>query len=458
MEPKVVIRFGSHAEKEYLLKTLKFLDGLIIGANLIEATPAATASLIVKAGGKKLSTPYYIDPMTYAFGTYTQRETGRVRADLDWIKSDQKIPGTKRMKRDFKSSYRQLAETFGGLFDAAVKAGRAVAPRDFATDKIVTDTCRSVVNYQLTRIPAEFKKDPEFGEYADDMPAPAAVFAPYFYIEPRDSDAWIDVNLKLATATVRVSPEVPVHGILCVDRSYLLDARFIELIKQALPETGVSAVWLWFSCLQEDAASLEELTAFRQLVESLSGKMDVFNLHGGFFSLALANVGLSGISHGIGYGEQKDVIPVIGQSIPTVRYYLPDIYKRVGVGEVERCFDALDIKQPSDFHEQICSCIVCKGVVSQNVTEFSEFGEIHRSRPVAKRPAQTPAAAKRCRFHFVLNRIRERDEQKTRTLAQTREGMQQALAKWAAQPSMAGHTKHLERWIAALKAQQHRRA
>lgn len=452
MDPKIIIRLGSHAEKEYLLKTIKFLDGFIIGANLIEATPAATASLIIKAGGKKLSTPYYIDPMTYAFGTYIQRETGRVRADLDWIKSDQKILGTKRMKRDFKRSYQQLARTFGGLFDAAVQTGRAIVPKDFGTDKIIADTCESVVEYQLTRIPKEFKKDPEFGQYADELPAPAAVLAPYFYVEPNDSTAWIDVNLKLAAATVKLSPRVPVHVIICVDRSYLSDAQFLGFIKDALPQTGVSAVWFWFSRFEENSASLEELATFRGLVESLSKKIAVFNLHGGFFSLALSSLGLSGISHGIGYGEQKDVIPVIGQSIPTVRYYLPDVYKRVGVPDVERCFAALGIKQPSDFHEQICSCIVCNGVVSQSVAEFAAFGEMLRSRPVAKRLAQTPAAAKRCRFHFLLNRIRERDEQKTKTLDQATARMQEALIKWGEQPSLADETRHLKRWIEALKA------
>ena len=45
---------------------------------------------------------------------------------------------------------------------------------------------------------------------------------------------------------------------------------------------------------------------------------------------------MSGISHGVGYGEQKDVIPVIGQSTPTVCYYLPDLKRRLGVPQIER--------------------------------------------------------------------------------------------------------------------------
>lgn len=450
MDPKIIIRYGSHAEKEYLLKTIKFLDGLIVGANLIESTPAATASLISKAGGKKLVTPYYIDPMTYAFGTYTSRETGRVRADLDWIKSDQKVVGTKQKKRDFKSSYRELSSAYGGVFQVAIQAGRAITPKELAPGQTVIDTCKAVVDYQLMRISDEFKKDPEFGQYADDLPGPAAVFAPYFYVEPSDASAWLNVNLKLAAATASLSPGAPVHAVICVDRSYLLRRDFLELIKDALPKTGIDAVWFWFSRFTEDGASLGELTGFRGIVEALSPEIDVYNLHGGVFSLALSRHGLAGISHGIGYGEQKDVIPVIGQSIPTVRYYLPDIHKRVGVPDVERCFDALGVREPAEFYAQICNCIVCKGVVSRSVADFSAFGEMHRSTPVAKRLAQTPAAAKRCRFHFLLNRIRERDEQKIKTLEETTRAMALALQKWRAQPSLEEETGHLALWIKAL--------
>ena len=63
-KPQLIIRMGSHAEKDYILKLGKQFDGIIIGANIVEATAGATASLV----GQKLKIPYYIDPMTYVFG------------------------------------------------------------------------------------------------------------------------------------------------------------------------------------------------------------------------------------------------------------------------------------------------------------------------------------------------------------------------------------------------------
>lgn len=112
-EPRVILRLGSHSEKEYVEKTIKQFDGVMVGANLLQATPGATASLLFKLN-KQARRPYYVDPMTYAFGAYVDPETGRVRTDLDWIKSDQKVRGKKgHIKRDFKSSYRKLADAFG---------------------------------------------------------------------------------------------------------------------------------------------------------------------------------------------------------------------------------------------------------------------------------------------------------------------------------------------------------
>jgi len=65
--------------------------------------------------------------------------------------------------------------------------------------------------------------------------------------------------------------------------------------------------------------------------------------------------------------------------------------------------------------------------------------------------AQTPAAAKRCRFHFLLCRIRERDWMKTATVAQIVAKLQSGKSKWGTQPTMAGKIDYLDRWIVALK-------
>jgi len=175
-------------------------------------------------------------------------------------------------------------------------------------------------------------------------------------------------------------------------------------------------------------------------------------MHGGFFSLALSKYGMSGISHGVGYGEQKDVVPVIGQAIPMVRFYVPELHRRLGVPDIEHCFRALRIKDPDDFYEQICDCTICRGVVSNNVSQFRLFGEMQPPKPGKMRGTQTPAAAKRCRFHFLLTRIRERDWVGKASHSEIVESLREASSKWSEQPTVRRYCAHLEAWESALES------
>jgi len=431
VDPKVIIRMGSHAEKDYIEKTARYLDGIIVGANLFEATPGATATLL----GKRLNKPYYIDPMTYAYGR-----------NLDLIKS----PQGKTRELDFKRSYKNLSEKLSQPFTSALRKNSRVTPKDFEGGLKTEKCCQAVMEYQLNRIKEKFDEDPEYKEYASDIPNPAAIYAPYFYIEPNNHDAWLDLVLLLAGVSAGLKYDVPVHAIICTDQPMLDYPNFLSKLKSELPRTGVEGVWFWFSDFDELTSDVERLKAFRSLVEDVSKEIKVYNLHGGYFSLSLCKYGLSGVSHGVGYGEQKSVVPVVGAATPTVRYHLPDFHKRLGVPAIQRCFDSLGIKTPDDFHEKICGCVVCKGVVSKDLAEFRLFGDMAYSTPISKRLAQTPAAAKRCRFHFLMNRIRERDELKEKNVEGILAELDAVEEKWSGQVSVKDDMTHLSRWRQAL--------
>lgn len=449
--PQLVLRLGTHAEKDYVEKVAQFLDGIIFGANLLESTPGATSSLVVALSGAKHRLPYYIDPMTYAYGTYVDVSTGELRDDLDWIKSDQKVKGEKgKTERLFKRSYIRLCEEFGSVFSTSINKSRALVTTQFSGTFDVAPLVGSVLDYQLTRIKREFEADPEFREYADKVPSPAALIAPYFYCEPSDANEWLSLNLRLANAASKRGAPVPIHAIVCAHVGHLLDAAFMGRLLDEIPKTGVAGVWLWFSRFAEDDASLPHLLSFRKLVEGLSkAGLQVFNLHGGFFSLALSKFGLAGVSHGIGYGEQKDVVPVIGQSIPTVRYYLPALHKRLGVPDIERAFDRMGVKTVADFHTKVCDCAVCKGLVVKSPADFQLFGETQPSASL-KRAVQTPQAARRCRFHFLISRIRERNQMPSLSVSAIQAQLDVGVEGWGAQPSLQANAKHLMRWRAAL--------
>lgn len=452
--PEVILRLGSHAEKEYFLKTVPHWGGLLVGANLLEAAPGATASLVLKFAGAKYEVPYYIDPMTYAFGTHV--ENGVTRTDLDWIKSDQKVKaltvdGTphKIVERRYKRSYRSLAEEFGGRVLEAIGNDIGIGglePREMKA------LCEAVVHYQVNRVRREFEIDPEYKEIADAIPSPAAVFAPYFYIDPDRVVDGLTLFTQCAASAVDVGSSVPIHAILCTDVSVLSRPDLLDAAAARIVDSGVTGVWLWFSGFYEEKAEHGQLGNLRAFVESLREKVRVYNMHGGYFSLSLSRFGLNGISHGIGYGEQKDVIPVIGQSTPTVRYYLPDLRRRLGVPQIERALTGIGVVSAADFYDKVCDCAICRGVIQSDIKQFSEFGALHYSTENSRRLAQTPAAARRCRFHFLLSRLRERDAVALRSAAEIADDLREARERWMSQPSTKGVVDHLARWEAVLRA------
>jgi hypothetical protein len=445
----VILRLGSHSEKEYIEKTIRQFDGVMVGANLLQATPGATASLIFKLN-KQAGCPYYVDPMTYAFGTYVDPDTGRVRSDLDWIKSDQKIKGQKgSFKRDFKSSYRKLADTFGLPFSTAVNRSKAIEPADFNSDQVVESTCRSVLSFQADLLRDVFREDPETAIFADQLPRPAALLAPYFYIEQSRINDWITLNRRLASTSTAVRNDIPIHLVICGHRDLLSNNAQSRTIIDGLKECNPAGVWLWFSRFDEHGASLEELRALRNWVEELSPQMPVFNMHGSYFSLALSKLGMTGIAHGVGYGEQKDVVPVIGQSTPTVQYYVRSLHAKFSVPQITRCFTALGITTPDQFFKIICDCVICKNIIGKDLNSFSQFGEIHYSRPSSKRASQTPAAAKRCRYHFLLNRAKERDYIRATSLKAIADNCNATADQWR-KTILANSIGHLRTWAEVL--------
>ena len=166
--------------------------------------------------------------------------------------------------------------------------------------------------------------------------------------------------------------------------------------------------------------------------------------------MALSGLGMTGTAHGVGYGEQKDVVPVIGQSTPTVQYYVRALHSKYSVPQIQRCYSRLGIRTPEDFSSKICDCTICTHIVGRDLDEFSQFGEIHYSRPNSKRAAQTPAAAKRCRYHFLLNRAKERDRVAKQTLEEIAVDCLASAGLWS-KTIIGPATEHLKLWAEVLR-------
>jgi hypothetical protein len=438
---EVFLRLGSHAEKQYVIKTFHLFHGVLVGANLLESTPGATVSFALKVIGKEKA--FAIDPMTYTFGM-----------NLDYIKSEtiDRTKGKKTTKFSLKKSFVKLAEEFGSPVSDAVEEDRPVKPDDFDGDT-TEPFCESIYAYQTGRMRTYWDADVQLQEF--ECPSPSFVFAPYLYIPYQQAGwrEWRDLNLKLASTFAGLDGEIEKHGVICIDQKILDDsARWLGICK-AFIETGLPAFWLWLSPLNEEKISDSRLQALAEGVEAFEdADRKLYNMHGGYLSALLSKRGLTGFSHGVGYGESKDVVPVVGVVVPTVNYHYPPLHIRTSIIDVERALSELEILDADDFHEKVCDCTVCKGVIAGDLKNLRQFGEFIL-KIGNQRESQTPDSAKKCRLHFLLARRKEIDHVSELAAEDLKRELQDSAAEYADLPfylTLQAKGRHLKTWAKIL--------
>ena len=440
---EVFLRLGSHAEKQYVIKTFRLFHGILVGANLLESTPGATVSFALNVLGKGRA--FAIDPMTYTFGM-----------DLDFIKSEtiDRSKGKKTTKFGLKKSFAKLAKEYGTPVSDAVQKDRPVKPDDF-DDRTIEAFCESIYDYQTGRMRTLFDADVQLQEFSDHCPDPTFVFAPYFFI-PYDAAGWRewrDLNLKLATCFNELDGDVEKHGVICIDQKILDDRdRWLRICRSFI-ETGLPSFWLWMSPLNEEKISESRLRALTDGIETFNDAgRRVYNMHGGYLSALLSKRGMTGFSHGVGYGESKDVVPVIGVIVPVVNYHYPPLHIRVGIAEIERALSDLGISDADDFHAKVCDCTVCKGVLAGDLKNLRQFGELVLKVGNFKK-SQTPDSAKKCRLHFILARRKEIDHVSDLTPEELKQELKDTAAEYAALPgylTLQSKGRHLTTWAKIL--------
>jgi hypothetical protein len=440
---EVFLRLGSHSEKQYVIKTFHLFSGVLVGANLLESTPGATVSFALNVLGKGKS--FAIDPMTYTFGM-----------DLDYIKSEtiDRTKGKKTTKFALKRSFAKLAEEYGSPVSDAVEEDREVTPKDF-DDDTTGPFCESIYAYQVGRMRTYFNEDVQLQEFSPECPDPSLVFAPYFYIPYPHAGwrEWRDLNLKLAREFAELDGEVEKNGVICIDYSVLDDAARWLRVCQKFIDTGLPSFWLWLSRLNEDKINESRLAALTEGIEAFgTAGRKVYNMHGGYLSALLSKRGLTGFSHGVGYGESKDVVPVIGVVVPTVNYHYPPLHIRTSIIDVERALSELEIFDADDFHTKVCDCTVCKGVLAGDLKNLRQFGEF-TLKVGRQRESQTPDSAKKCRLHFLLARRKEIDHVAELTAADLKQELRDTGKEYADLPgylTLQGKARHLSTWAKAL--------
>lgn len=363
------MRIGTHAEADFFRKLPQAFDVLMINANLLAGTPAASAAFI-----HGLEKPYIIDPFTHAFPLPPR-----------YLRSKQKNrTATAAPKRTFvelgSRYFPELGEFVGE---------RSVIPENIDAGALAT----RVLDYQNNWYMDIIGNDTFLLEGG--MLTPNIIIAPYFVME--GSLSWLPVNVACAKAARAIEPSSAI--VVAVTLSLL--RSFKTEIVEAYKDLGSGTAFLWIESFDEDTANAEDLALYCTFISELcKAKIEPINLFGGFFSCIAADYGLSGFVHGLVYGENKAFAPVLGGGQPPPRYYFKPLHVAQNVLESQSLLVSVD---SDTYQDKVCDCAICRRVVgmASPALAMSKFAEVNDQNKF------TPTAYALCRFHFMLAR---RDE------------------------------------------------
>ena len=430
-------RLGSHAEKDVFARAAGLFDGVALNANLVEGTPAACFGLLWRLGkitGISAPKPFVVDPMTYAFGLPDHL----LRSD----QIDRRTGGTEsRPRRTFVG----LAARYGAPFEH--RAGReTLLPSHFRDSGVIESVTAAVLRYQMSRLEDQRSDDDDVVPRDAPPTFPVVAIPPYFCIANLGDDGWLPLNVRFAQAALKQSCPVPIYPVVCLDRSLLQDQTAMEAIAAQYQTLDCQGVFVWVSGLPEYEIGPFELKHLANLHASLAeGNRDVLGYFSGALGLAL---GFTGVVHGIGYGESRDVIPVLGGGPVRARFYFPPLRRFLPFRHARELVRHLTVEQ---YRDAVCRCDVCEELIVNSVAEdFHIYGEMEtRGVPPDTYEIQITRSIEASRLHFATNRYRELDTIRTRGRAALLEELALAADRYRASLGSQA-VRHLEVWCEGL--------
>lgn len=416
--PIHILRYGTVAEKIHLEKAISAYDYLSINGNSAAYVSSAISKFIVEKFFSKPDKGYFIDPITYAF-------QGNI--NLLWAKS--KATGEENIKK----SVKKLIDAYG--FPATKVNNKVpVNVSDFNDEEIMKSFCHNVLSFQYDLVYDHISEN-DLQKYLDyiapdqskNIPQlrPKFIIAPYFYLDTEDLffEEWIKLNAKFLRLSILESKNkfsnIDVFGQIVISKSVLLDHNAMKKIANLYRNIDCAGFTIWVDDLNEHEASEKELLGLVQFLKEMKAvnTKPIYNMYGGYFSVLLNHKEislLSGVSHGLEYGESRKVYP-IGGGIPVSKYYYYPLHQRM---DFTKAFYLLEHANIVDLHQenwgttdkyysQICSCGQCKKIMKTEMINFvefesKEFYEIKRNEQVLRRKKASSDTKQNCLYHYLL--------------------------------------------------------
>ena len=410
-----ILRYGTVAEKVHLEKAFSAFDYLSINGNTAAYVANAIAKFIVDKFFSNKEKGYFIDPITYAFQN---------KIELLFTKSK----GTNEYS--IKKSIVKLIEIYN-LSLNRIEQRIPLIPSDFEGSIDKDGFVQRVLSFQYDLVYKHIQER-DLQKYLDyvapgqseNIPQlrPKFLIAPYFYIDQQSPfwKNWLSLNAEFVSLSVAKAAQefnsIPVFAQIVINKSILLDSSALQVVIDTYSATECSGYTIWVDDLNEHTATIEELKGFVSLLKGLKHK-PVYNMYGGYFSILLTHKSLnllSGVSHGLEYGESRMVYPV-GGGIPVSKYYYLPLHQRL---DFTKAFYLLEYAKVLNTEEDnwgdsekyfadICRCSQCKKIIGKEMINFMEFEskdyyEIHRNNQVLRRKKASSDTKQNCLYHYLL--------------------------------------------------------
>jgi hypothetical protein len=416
-----ILRYGTVAEKTYLEKAINTYDYLVINGNSAAYVSRAIAKFVVEKFFSKPEKGFFIDPITYAFQHNTKL--------LKTLSSD----GSYMLKKSIK----KLVEEYGPPVNK-VEADTDIKPSDFSEARIKNDFCYRVLKFQYYIINDYINNNDleKYLRYATGMNSnfikqfyPKLLIAPYFYLNPNSADFeyWLDLNIQfIELSTKKFSSDFgnsPIFGQIVLNKNVLQDNVVMQKIANAYNQCTCIGFTVWVDGFDEHEEDLNTLNGFIEFLQLLK-KQPVYSMYGGFFSVLLTHrsIGLlDGVSHGMEYGEHREVYPV-GGGLPVSKYYYMPLHQRKDFTKAFLLLEHNNIldRTLSDwgnadkYYAEICKCPRCREIIEDAMINFVKFEsdqhyEVKRKNGITRRKKASPKTKENCLYHYLLCKMTEFD-------------------------------------------------
>ncbi len=400
------LRYGIAADKKYLTEYIDNYGNLILNAKTVAFSGKQLFLFLHNIRGK---VDFIIDPETHIF-----------QHDRSCLESTTK---NNKGRNVIRKSIKSLIDAYGAPVDKLLQRRNVLSPKHFE-GKIIP-FCKKVIDFQIDTVKKQ-ESESEVSEYFkflkekkrihNDSITPSYAIAPYFYLFGPDYQDWLELNLEFINNSIIYTRKrkFQLAAQLVLHQDILTDQNKTDLIIKKYNALNLERIFLWIDSFSEHESSESTLESFVNLIKNL--KSSIVILYGGYFSIILNKTGicsnLDGVSHGIGFGEERSVVPV-GGGVPAAKFYLRGLHKRLIFRNALQSIKPLDgNKDRNSFLKNICDCDTCQSIIKKSpIDDFKYYGITKPGKDFREYP--TPKTIENCIRHYINCKNKEFTDQVT---------------------------------------------